>query len=124
MDPALARDGGLSYLEIPAVEIRKSALFYQKVLGFKLRDKRRDPSRFSDRTGHLIGRFTTERAANRKAGFLPYFYVERMAAAITAAPKLGGEIKRAPYAEGNLRVAVLRDPAGNMLGIWKTADPS
>ena len=36
VDPSLARHGGLSYLEIPAVDVRQSAAFYEKVLGWNL----------------------------------------------------------------------------------------
>ena len=123
VDATLARSGGLSYLEIPARDLRESAMFYEKVLGWKLPGKRTDPSKFADPTGHLIGRFVTGRATGGDAGMLPYFYVDRMAAAITMTPKCKGKILRAPYAEGNLRIALLRDPAGNTLGIWKEADP-
>ena len=31
----------------------------------------------------------------------------------------GCEIVKAPYAEGALRVATVRDPAGNVIGIWQ-----
>ena len=33
----LARNGGLSYLEIPAIDARHSAVFYEKVFGWNLR---------------------------------------------------------------------------------------
>ncbi len=44
----LARNGGLSYLEIPAVDARQSAAFYEKVLGWKLRGHDTDDPRFED----------------------------------------------------------------------------
>jgi len=31
----------------------------------------------------------------------------------------GGEVVKAPYPEGNLWVATVRDPAGNMIGLWQ-----
>ena len=33
----------------------------------------------------------------------------------------GGEIVKAPYPEGNLLVATVRDPAGNVIGLWQEA---
>jgi predicted enzyme related to lactoylglutathione lyase len=33
--------------------------------------------------------------------------------------RAGGETVREPYAEGDLRVATFRDPAGNVIGIWQ-----
>lgn len=122
VDKTLVRSGGLSYLEIPALDIRKSALFYEKVIGWKFRQKRTDPSKFSDITGHLIGRLVTTRPISSGGGMLPFFYVDKMAAAIAMVPKCHGRILRAPFAEGNLRIALLRDPAGITLGIWKEAE--
>lgn len=43
----LARHGGLSYLEIPAVDARQSATFYEKVLGWNLRGHDTDDPRFT-----------------------------------------------------------------------------
>jgi hypothetical protein len=37
VEPRLVRNGGLSYLEIPAVDTRGSAAFYENVLGWNLR---------------------------------------------------------------------------------------
>jgi hypothetical protein len=31
----------------------------------------------------------------------------------------GGEVATAPYPEGDLWVALFRDPAGNVLGVWQ-----
>jgi hypothetical protein len=56
VDARLARHGGLSYLEITAVDPRRSAVFYEKVFGWNLRQRDTDDPRFDDATGHLIGR--------------------------------------------------------------------
>jgi predicted enzyme related to lactoylglutathione lyase len=32
---------------------------------------------------------------------------------------LGGALVEPPYAEGDLRVATFRDPAGNVIGVWQ-----
>ena len=44
----LARHGGLSYLEIPAVDPRRSAAFYAAVLGWNVRGQDSDDPRFED----------------------------------------------------------------------------
>ena len=61
VDGLLARHGGLSYLEIPATDARRSAVFYQEVFGWKLRGEDADQAKFSDQTGHLIGKWVTGR---------------------------------------------------------------
>ncbi len=43
---SLTRPGGLSYLEIPAVNARRSAAFYEKAFGWNLRGPDTDDPRF------------------------------------------------------------------------------
>ncbi len=119
VDPSLARHGGLSYLEIPATDVRESASFYEKVLGWNIEWRGGDDARFMDATGHLIGRWLTGRTVSREPGLLPYFYVNRIDEALGQAVANGGEIVKAPYPEGELWIATVRDPAGNVIGIWQ-----
>jgi uncharacterized protein len=119
VDARLARHGGLSYLEIPAVDAQQSAAFYEKVLGWNLRWRDTDDPKFEDATGHLIGRWVTGRAISREPGLLPYIYVDRIDDAVGRAVAHGGEVVKVPYPEGNLWVATFRDPAGNVIGLWQ-----
>lgn len=119
VDSILARNGGLSYLEIPTIDARRSAEFYQKVLGWLPRGDDPDHPKFSDPGGHLIGKWVTGRAISREAGLLPFIYVNQVRAAVEKVVASGGEIVKAPYAEGTLLVAVIRDPAGNIIGLWQ-----
>jgi predicted enzyme related to lactoylglutathione lyase len=68
VDARLARHGGLSYLEIPALDPRRSAAFYEKVLGWNVREPGTDEPRFDDPSGHLIGRWVTGRAISSAGG--------------------------------------------------------
>ena len=115
----LARHGGLSYLEVPAVNAQQSAAFYENVLGWSLRERDSDNPRFEDATGHLIGRWVTDRAVWREPGLLPYFYVDHIDDTVGRVSAHGGEVVKAPYPEGNLWVATVRDPAGNVIGLWQ-----
>ena len=119
VDARVARHGGLSYLEIPAVDPGRSAAFYEQVAGWNLDRRGGDDIRFEDRTGHLIGRWATGRAISREPGLLPYLYVDRIEDALERAAAHGGEVVRTPYPEGNLWVATVRDPAGNLIGLWQ-----
>jgi predicted enzyme related to lactoylglutathione lyase len=114
----LARHGGLSYLEIPAADPQQSAAFYEQVLGWTV-GREADAPRFEDATGYLIGRWVTGLATAREPGMLPYFYVDRIDAAVGRVGPHGGEVLRSPYPEGNLWVATVRDPAGNVIGLWQ-----
>jgi uncharacterized protein len=119
VDAQLTRNGGLSYLEIPALDARRSAEFYEKVLGWMAEEADSDTPKFSDQTGHLIGRWVTGRAISREPGLLPYIYVEGIGEVVKRVATCGGEIVEGPYPEGNLQVATIRDPAGNVIGLWE-----
>ena len=64
-------------------------------------------------------RWVTDRAIAREPGLLTYFYVDRIDEAVERATAHGGEIVQTPYAEGNLWVATVCDPAGNLIGLWQ-----
>ncbi len=118
----LGRHGGLSYLEIPAVEVRRSAAFYAKVFDWNVSDGDTDNPKFADQSGHLIGRWVTGRLISREPGLLPYIYVDHIDDVVKRVAPHGGEIVRAPYREGNLWVSTIRDPAGNVIGLWQAGD--
>ena len=116
VEGSVARPGGVSYLAIPARNVARSAAFYQAVFGWELRGDPDTPS-FSDGTGHVIGHWRTDLEPAGEAGVRPYVYVEDLGAALERAAAQGAEVVE-PYAEGTLRIAVIRDPAGNAIGIW------
>ena len=116
VEGSVARPGGVSYLAIPARDVARSAAFYQAVFGWELRGDPDAPS-FSDGTGHVIGHWRTDLEPAGEAGVRPYVYVEDLGAALERAAAQGAEVVQ-PYAEGTLRIAVIRDPAGNAIGIW------
>jgi predicted enzyme related to lactoylglutathione lyase len=118
VSPALSRHGGLSYLEIPALDAQQSAAFYQNVFGWSVEERTADDYRFEDATGHLIGRWVTCRTVPREPGLRCYFYVDGVNEAVARAARHGGEVVKTPYAEGDVRVATVRDPAGNVIGLW------
>ena len=119
VDATLARHGGLSYLEIPATDLARSAKFCAVVLGWNVEGADTNHPKFMDPTRHLLGRWKTGRAVSRDAGFLPYFYVDDVDAAVALAGANGGKIVRTAYPEGNLKVATVLDAAGNQLGLWQ-----
>jgi uncharacterized protein len=121
VDATLTRQGGLSYLEIPAADVRQSAIFYEIVCGWKIEERDTNDFRFAELSGQLIGRFVTGRAIARKPGWLPFIYVHHIEKAVEQVGKFGGEVAKSPYPEGNLLVAIIRDPTGNMLGLWEQA---
>ncbi len=88
------------------------------MFGWQLRGLRDAPS-FSDGTGHVIGHWRTDLPAAGQACVPPYNYVTSLDDTLRAAAEHGAELVTPPYPEGNLWIATIRDPAGNVIGIWQ-----
>jgi uncharacterized protein len=119
-EPTVFRSGGVSYLRIPAPDPKSTAAFYKTVFGWTVDTDRENPS-FADGSGHVIGHFQADQAPAGEAGVRPYVYVDDLDATLARVAGAGGAVVTAPYAEGDLRVATLRDPAGNVVGAWQRA---
>ena len=113
----LFEHGRLSYLQIPATNVRASGDFYASVFGWGKGND--DHLSFSDATRSMIGAWVTERVSSQDAGVLPYIYVHGIDSLLEQIRKHGGEIVKPPYPEGDLWVATFQDPAGNVIGIWQ-----
>jgi predicted enzyme related to lactoylglutathione lyase len=122
VDRNLSRSGGISYLHIPAVDVRRSAAFYGAALGWTIHNADTNRPGFEDGGGHVGGAFVTNQAPSREPGFLFYVYVDQIDEAVERVTAAGGEVVRAPYEEGNLWVATFRDPAGNVVGLWQEGE--
>jgi len=118
VEGTVARPGGVSYLRIPAHDVAQSAEFYRAVFGWRLGGRPDAPS-FSDGTGHVIGHWRTDLPVAGAAGVLPYVYVTSLDDTLRAAADRGAELVTLPYPEGTLSVATIRDPAGNVIGVWQ-----
>jgi uncharacterized protein len=121
VEARLAQPGGVTYMQIPAADVRASAAFYASVFGWDadVEGGRDEHLSFTDGAGLMVGAFTNTIAIAREPGILPYIYVDGVDKTIERALAAGGEAVRGPYPEGELWVATLRDPAGNVIGIWR-----
>lgn len=115
----LARTNGISYFVIPATDTQISAEFYAAVFGWHIDEGRPSHRGFQDGTGHVAGAFVTGETPGGAKGLLPYVYVRDVDATVARIVERGGEITEQPRPEGQLRVARFRDPAGNVLGVWR-----
>jgi uncharacterized protein len=120
VEATVARPGGISYLGLPALDAAKSAEFYRAVFGWEIRGTP-DRLSFSDGTGHVIGHWRTDLPAAGEAGVRPYIYVTQLDEVLRKAAEQGAELVSAPYPEGSLTIATIRDPAGNVIGLWQEA---
>jgi uncharacterized protein len=106
----------VTYLRIPAPDVGRSAAFYRTVFGWMTSN---DADRFEDATGHVIGHFMTDLPVAGEAGVVPYIYVQDIDETLAKITGAGGTVSVTPYREGDLWVAMTRDPAGNAIGVWQ-----
>jgi predicted enzyme related to lactoylglutathione lyase len=118
VDSPLATPGAITYLHIPASDVRQAALFYRDVFGWRVNDPDGDRPSFDDAGGHLSGAWISDDRAAGAPGLLPYIYVDDVEETVGRILAHGGEIVTDPYPEGMLTVATFRDPAGNIVGLW------
>ncbi len=114
------RLNGVSYLHIPAPDPTSAVAFYRAVFAWSIRDDEDSPA-FEDGSGHVIGHFIRDLPVAGDAGHIPYVYVEAVDETLEKVTANGGTIIRSPFPEGNLLVATIHDPAGNLLGVWQRA---
>ena len=105
--------GQLSYLQIPAADVWRSAEFYETVFGWRI--ERPHPS---FEAPALIGQWVDDRPSAPDAGPVLWIQVDDMKQALEKTRGAGGEILEPPSADGPTRIlATIRDPAGNAVGI-------
>ena len=118
MPPALA-NGKICYLEIPALDVRLSAEFYEKVFGWRIRQRGDGAIAFDDTTGEVSGTWVRGRPPASAPGLLIYVMVNSVAATIDAVIAHGGEIVQPIGADAPEITARFRDPAGNVVGLYQ-----
>lgn len=112
--------GKICYLEIPATDVEVSEAFYVKLFGWKLRVRGDGSRAFDDATGAMSGSWVIGRPPAREPGMLPYVMVEDIDRTLEQARELGGETVAPRIALGpGDSFAILRDPAGNLLGLYQ-----
>jgi predicted enzyme related to lactoylglutathione lyase len=118
MPPTLT-NGKVCYIEIPAIDVRRSADFYAKLFGWRLRQRGNGHTAFDDTTGEVSGRWVVGRPPSSAPGLLLYIMVDSVAATLDAVLAHGGEIVQPVGADAPEVTAQFRDPAGNVIGLYQ-----
>jgi len=118
MAPTLT-NGKICYIEMPALDIARSAEFYRQVFGWKIRKRGDGSTAFDDTTGEVSGTWLLGRPPAAKPGLLFYIMVDSVAAAVDAVVANGGEIVQPIGADAPEITARFRDPAGNVIGLYQ-----
>ncbi len=117
--PPTPKDGKICYVEIPTTAVQRSAEFYRKVFGWKVRQRGDGATAFDDATGQVSGAWVLGRPPATEPGLLIYIMVDSVASAIDAVIENGGEIVQPIGADAPEITARFRDPGGNVLGLYQ-----
>ena len=105
--------GKVSYLQIPALDVAVSAVFYERVFGWRVQS----PQSGFEAPG-LIGQWVDDRPPAANMGVMIWINVEDIDASVELVRVAGGEVLELPTADGPMRwLARISDPAGNVVGI-------
>ena len=115
-------NGKICYLEIPAVDVTRSAEFYSRVFGWSIRQRGDGATAFDDTTGQVSGAWVTGRS-QQSPGLMVYIMVSDAAATVEDLKAKGAEIVQPIGADPGEITARFRDPAGNILGIYQEPPP-
>jgi predicted enzyme related to lactoylglutathione lyase len=112
-------NGQVGYIEIPAIDIQRSADFYVKVFGWRITKRQDGSTAFEDTTGALRGTWVVGRPPATQPGLLIFILVDNVAATLDAIIREGGDVVRS-IGELTPEVGRFHDPAGNVFGLFQT----
>jgi predicted enzyme related to lactoylglutathione lyase len=112
-------NGKVCYIEIPALDINRSAAFYKAVFGWPIRKRGDGSIAFDDTVGQVSGTWVLGRKAAAEPGLLIYIMVDSAAATVDAIIANGGKIVQPIGMDAPEVTARFSDPAGNIIGLYQ-----
>src|SRR5271169_3704884 len=106
-------NGKVCYIEIPAIDIQRSASFYKTVFGWQVRERGDGSIAFDDGVGEVSGTWVTGRKAATDPGVLIHIMVDNAAATLETLIANGGKIVQPIGRDAPEITARFNDPAGN-----------
>jgi predicted enzyme related to lactoylglutathione lyase len=112
-------NGKICYVELPAVDVGRSAAFYERVFGWRMRRRGDGATAFDDTPGQVSGAFVTGRPAVATVGLLVYVMVDDIEVAVRDVLEAGGEVVQPVGVDAPELTARFRDPGGNVIGLYQ-----
>ncbi|KAA2245445.1 VOC family protein [Chitinophaga agrisoli] len=110
-------NGKICYIELPALDINRSADFYKAVFGWNVRQNSEGNTSFDDGVGEVSGTWRTDLQPAKAGSLTVHIMVDDLNATIAAVTANGGAITEPPSKDGSGSYARFSDPAGNILGL-------
>ena len=117
--PPTYGNGKICYVEIPALDIQRSAEFYASAFGWKTRTRGDGSLAFDDGVGQVSGTWVRGRRPMTDVGLLVYIMVDDIESTMGKVRVAGGEIVQPVGADAPEITARFRDPGGNVLGLYQ-----
>jgi uncharacterized protein len=118
MTPTVAT-GKICYIELPAVDIARSADFYARTFGWSIRKRGDGDTAFDDTVGEVSGSWVLGRPPASAPGLMVYIMVDNAASTLGKVVENGGKIVQPIGADAPEITARFSDPAGNVLGLYQ-----
>jgi len=112
-------NGKVCYIEIPAIDINTSSIFYKKVFDWKIRKRGDGNLAFDDTAGEVSGTWVVGRRATKEPGVLIYIMVDSVAGTSAVIIANGGTIVQPIGMDAPEITARFSDPAGNIFGLYQ-----
>jgi predicted enzyme related to lactoylglutathione lyase len=105
--------GQIGYLQLPALDVARSAAFYEAVFGWSV-----ELEHGSFEAPGMIGQWTTDRVPAGKGGPVVWICADQLAPTLERAVTNGARVQMPPQLDNGERwLAEIDDPAGNRIGI-------
>ena len=117
--PPKSANGKICYLEMPAIDIARSAEFYKEVFGWNIRQRSDGATAFDDTTGEVSGAFVSNRPPSLDPGLLIYIMVDSVADTLQRVEAHGGRVVEPIAADAPEITARFRDPGGNVMALYQ-----
>jgi predicted enzyme related to lactoylglutathione lyase len=105
--------GQIGYLQLPALDVARSAAFYREVFGWSV-----ELTHGSFEAPGMIGQWTTERVAAAAGGPVVWICADQLWPTLQRVVDCGGKVVGRPQLDGGERWLVeIDDPAGNRIGV-------
>jgi predicted enzyme related to lactoylglutathione lyase len=113
------RTGKICYIEIPAVDVDRSADFYHRAFGWGIRKRGDGETAFDDTVNEVSGTWVQGRKPASEPGLIVHIMMANARKAADAVVAAGGEIVKPVDPDSGEVYFLFRDPAGNVMGVYQ-----
>jgi hypothetical protein len=117
--PGQSLNGKICYIEMPALDVKRSADFYSSVFGWNVRTRGDGATSFDDTTGAVSGTWAIGRPPAAQPGFMIYIMCDSVEESIKKVVATGCEIVQPIGGDAPEITARFRDPGGNVVGLYQ-----